>query len=108
MADEVKVAFGLPGTLDENRLRWKDAPPSFVADDYHLVDESYDTLVYEANVTTVATKIMMFGFAKTIYKLMVTFTPGDATATRVTVSGQAKEPVRDDLARYLREETQAL
>jgi len=107
VADEVRVAFGLAGTPDENRLRWKDAPPSFVAD-YRLVDESYDTLVYEANVTTVATKIMMFGFAKTIYKLMVTFTPGEGTPTRVTLSGQAKEPVRDDLARYLREETQAL
>ena len=56
---------------------------------YELKDESYETLVYEANVTTTAMKIVMFGFAKTLYRLAVTFRPDGDGNTAVTMIGQA-------------------
>ena len=114
MADEVKIAFGLAGKPDECLRAWKASPPEFLAN-YKLEDESYDTLVYRAHVMGIGMKILMFGMADTIYALDVTFTArdagsasGESVATRVTISGQAKEPVRDQIGAYLRQHTEPL
>ncbi|HEX5586179.1 MAG TPA: hypothetical protein VFZ17_02630 [Acidimicrobiia bacterium] len=106
MADEVKLAFGLDGAPDANRAAWKSRPPSFLGD-YHLADESYDTLVFEAQVMGVGMRILMFGMAKTLYRLSATFSD-DPVGTRVTLAGQAKEDVRDEIGAYLREHTRQL
>lgn len=107
MADEVKVAFGLPGASNDTIKQWKAAPPAFLAD-YTLEDESYDTLVYRAHVMGVGMKILMWGMADRIYTLSINFAASDAGATRVTMSGQAKEDVRDEIGAYLRSSTQPL
>ena len=107
MADEVKVAFGLPGSPGAAIKEWKASPPAFLAD-YTLEDESYDTLVYRAHVMGKGMRILMFGMADTIYTLSITFTAREGDATRVTLSGQAKEPVQDQLGAYLREHTEPL
>jgi hypothetical protein len=107
VADEVQIAFGLPGTPDDNLVAWRADPPSFTHD-YELVDESYDTLVYEAQVMGVGMRILMWGFAKTLYRLMVTFSSDDGGSTRVAITGQAKEDVRDQIGAYLREHAQPL
>jgi len=107
MADEVKVAFGLPGAPNDAIQAWKASPPGFLGD-YALEDESYDTLVYRAHVMGKGMKILMFGMADTIYTLSITFTAREGDATRVTLSGQAKEQVQEQLAAYLRDSTQPL
>ena len=106
MADEVKLAFGLDGAPDANLASWRKDPPKFLGD-YHLEDESYDTLVFEAQVMGVGMRILMWGMAKTLYRVMVTFAPDDV-GTRVTLSGQAKPDVRDAMGAYLREHTRQL
>lgn len=85
MPDEVKVTFTLPGDDAANHSAWRAQAPEVLRDaGYKLKDESYDTLVYEANVTTATMKVLMFGFAKTLYRLSVTFRPDGAgnTASR--------------------------
>ncbi len=100
MADEVNVAFTLPGDDAANHRAWRAQAPEVLRDaGYKLKDESYDTLVYEANVTTTTIKIVMFGFAKTLYRLSVTFRPDGDGNTSVTMIGKAQPRVRDELAR---------
>jgi hypothetical protein len=103
VADEVNAGFVLAGSAETNRAAWRAEAPAFLAvRKYRLVDESYESLVYEANVTTKYVKIVMFGFAKTLYRLSFTFRDVDG-ATRVTALGQAMEPTREALARYAAE-----
>ena len=93
MADEVDVAFLLPGEPAANVAEWRSTPPPFLAD-YKRIDESYESLVYESNVTTTFTKWSTFGFGKTLYRLTFTFRPDDGpngAVTRVGVIGQAPE-----------------
>jgi hypothetical protein len=93
MADEVNASFLLPGEPATHVAEWRATPPAFL-EDYKRVDESYESLVYESNVTTTFTKWTTFGFGKTLYRLSFTFRSAegtDVTATRVTVLGQAPE-----------------
>jgi hypothetical protein len=100
MADEITLTFTLTGDEAANRSTWRARAPEALGDaGYQLTDESYDTLVYEANVTTTAIKILMLGLAKTLYRLSVTFRPDGEGNTSVTITGQAPENVRTDLAR---------
>ncbi len=91
MADEVNVVFMVAGEPAANVAAWRADPPPFLHD-YERTDESYESLVYEANVTSAFTKISTFGFGKTLYRLAFTFRPvEDTTLTRVSVLGQASE-----------------
>jgi len=102
MADELTLAFTLPGRDADVRAAWRAEPPAFLAGGgYERIDESYDTLVYEDDVTAKGTRLLMFGMATTLYRLSVTFRPGDAAGgTHVTITGQAKDGVRDAILRY--------
>jgi len=92
MADEVNASFLLAGEPASHVAAWRATPPPFLVD-YKRIDESYESLVYEANVTTTFTKITTFGIGKTLYRLTFTFRVDVATpgATRVSVLGQADE-----------------
>jgi hypothetical protein len=107
MADEVKIAFGLPGEPGETIKQWKASPPAFLSG-YKLEDEAYDSLVYRAHVMGKGMKILMFGMADTVYTLDVNFGPRDGGATRVTMTGQAKEDVQSQIGAFLRESTEPL
>ncbi len=101
MADELTLAFTLPGRDSEVYAAWRAQPPDFIRDGgYGLKDESYDTLVYEADVMGKGMRLLMFGMANTLYRLSVTFKPDPAVGTRVTVTGQAKDEVREAILRY--------
>ena len=89
MPDEVNVSFMLPGEPATNVAAWRATAPPFL-DDYQRVDESYESLVYEADVTSTFMKVAMFGMGKTLYRLAFTFRDADG-ATRVNVLGQAHE-----------------
>jgi len=90
MADEVNASFLLPGRPATHVAAWRSAPPPFL-DDYKRVDESYESLVYESDVTTTFMKWAMFGMGKTLYRLSFTFRDADGGATQVGVLGQAPE-----------------
>jgi hypothetical protein len=93
MADEVNVSFLLPGEPAPHIAQWRATPPPFL-EDYRRIDESYESLVYESNVTTTFTKLATFGIGKTLYRLAFTFRLADGTSgplTRVTVIGQGSE-----------------
>ncbi len=101
MPDEVNVSFVLPGEPAANVAQWHADRPSFLVDGgYQRVDESYESLVYESNVTTTFVKLATFGFGKTLYRLTFTFRPSDG-ATRVNVLGQASEGTRAELAQWM-------
>jgi hypothetical protein len=88
--DEVNASFLLPGEPAANVSAWRATQPPFL-DGYKRIDESYESLVYEADVTSGFMKVAMFGFGKTLYRLTFTFRPTDDGATQVGVLGQAHE-----------------
>jgi hypothetical protein len=99
--DEVNASFVVAGEPAANVARWRADPPSFLVDGgYQRVDESYESLVYESNVTTTFVKLATFGFGKTLYRLTFTFRPSDG-ATQVNVLGQASEETRAELAQWM-------
>jgi hypothetical protein len=98
MADEVNVAFDLPGDPAANIAAWRASPPPFL-EDYRRVDESYESLVYESDVTTTFTKLATFGFGKTLYRLAFTFRASE-TGTRVSVIGQAEERTVTEMGQW--------
>ena len=75
--------------------QWRDSPPAFLAEGkYELVDEAYDALVFEADATSFGQRLLMFGSARTLYRLSMNFESDGGSGTRVTIVGQATEPVR--------------
>ena len=102
MADETRAGFAVPGAPGPFLAAFKAAPPQFLVDGgYRLVDESYESLVYEANVTTTPMKVFSWGFAKTLYRLAFTFRDAGDGITAVTVIGQAKDSVRAAMGAYV-------
>jgi hypothetical protein len=99
MADEVNVSFLLPGEPAAHVAEWRATPPPFL-EDYKRIDESYESLVYESNVTTTFTKVATFGFGKTLYRLSFTFRLTDDGGTRVTVVGQAPEETMQAMSQW--------
>jgi hypothetical protein len=105
MADEVNASFVLPGEPAAHIAEWRATPPPFL-DGYKRTDETYEALVYESNVTTAFMKVVMFGFAKTLYRLSFTFRAAegsDPPATRVTVLGQAPEKALASMSQWATE-----
>lgn len=96
MADEIDVSVALPGSPSGELAAWRAQPPVFLGDaGFEQIDESYESLVYEANVTSRATRFLMFGMASTLYRVSVTFRPDPAGRTRVTINGQLPAAARD-------------
>lgn len=107
MADETRAGFAVPGAPGSFLAAFKASPPAFLVDGgYRLVDESYESLVYEANATTTFTKLSTWGFGKTVYKLVFTFRDAGDGRTAVTILGQAKEDVRTAIDQYVAEASQ--
>ena len=95
MADELDLSLSIPGAEAANRSAFKAAPPAWLTQNgYELSDESYESLVYEAQVMGAGMRILMWGQAKTMYRITATFRPGAPGGTRLTLLGQAKEDVR--------------
>jgi hypothetical protein len=102
MADEVNASFVLPGEPAANLTAWRADPPPFLSvDGYKQIDDSYESLVYEANVTTGFVKITTFCFGKTVYRLTFTFRATADGATQVGALGQALERTRDEFASWV-------
>ena len=90
MADEVNASFLLPGEPPTHVAAWRADPPPFL-EDYKRIDESYESLVYESDVTSTFTKWATWGMGKSLYRLSFTFRDSEGGATKVSVLGQADE-----------------
>jgi len=101
VADEVNVSFLLPGEPATHVAAWREHPPPFLAD-YKRVDESYESLVYESNVTTTFTRWATFGMGKTLYRMTFTFRSDAAnpSVTRVSALGQAPDDMVDAMGAW--------
>jgi hypothetical protein len=99
MADEVNASFLLPGPPATHVASWRSDPPPFLAN-YKRVDESYESLVYESDVTSTFMKVAMFGMGKTLYRLTFTFRDTDDGATKVNVLGQAHDDTVAEMGRW--------
>lgn len=103
MADEVNTTFMLTGEPGANLASWRADPPRFLVEGgYEETDDSYESLVYEADVTTGFVKVATFGFGKTLYRLTFTFRGVDG-ATQVNALGQAVEDTRAAFAAWIAE-----
>ena len=101
MPDEINLPFVTPST-DSDLLKQRRAQLSafLEPDGYAVLDESYDTLVFRANVSTKTMKLLTWGFGKTLYTLSFTFRPDREGTTRISVLGQASEATRAALTQY--------
>ena len=99
MADEVNLAFVMAGEPAANIAAWRADPPLFLAvDTYRLKDDSYESLVYEAERHHGLREAGdVRHSARPLYRLTFTFRPDDG-ATQVTVLGQSPS----DTARRVR------
>lgn len=95
MADEVTLTAALPGTPDAELAAWRAQPPVFL-EGFRLVDESYESLVYERDVMSRTMKVLMWGQAKTLYRVTVTFRRAERFGTTLTLIGQLPEAARED------------
>ena len=99
MADQVNASFLLPGEPPTHVAAWRADPPPFLAD-YRRIDESYESLVYESDVTTTFTKWATFGMGKSLYRLAFTFRDADGGGTKVNVLGQADERTLEAMSHW--------
>jgi hypothetical protein len=89
---------------------WREQPPEPL-EGFELVDEAYDTLVFEQRYYDLPAKLLMAtgvgllfkGNMQSLFKLTVRFDPEGAAQTRVTLLGTAHPDTRAGLAQYAAE-----
>jgi hypothetical protein len=102
VADELQIQFVVPGAPSQVQATWRAEPPAPVRDGgYEAVDESYNSLVWEARYYDPIGKFMrvlsfgMFSdFFENIWRMTAHFDAESATRTRVTIIGNAHEDTR--------------
>jgi hypothetical protein len=110
MADEIQLSYVAPGLPVPLMQAWRDSPPEPLRDGkFHIVDEAYDTLIFEARYMDWPQKITMVaslglallwkGFMESQFKLVVRFDDaGDGEHTKIGITGQAHPRTRAALA----------
>jgi hypothetical protein len=111
MADEINLSYvtlGLPQPLMQ---AWRDNPPDALREwRYKLVDESYDSLVFDARymdwpqkltvVASLGVAMLFKGFMESQFRLVVRFDDdGDGVHTRIGITGHAHPRTREELAK---------
>jgi hypothetical protein len=113
MADELQLQFDVrqpPSTVMEE---WRREPPASLKDDgYELVDESFNSLTWEARymdwpmkilvVSTLGLALLFRGFMQSVFRLTARFDE-DGTGTKVTLVGKAHPQTRAALGELVAE-----
>lgn len=113
MSDELQLQFDVhqpPSTVLE---AWRRDPPASLKDDgYELVDESFNSLTWEARymdwpmkilvVCTLGFALIFKGFMQSVFRLTARFDE-DGAGTRVTVVGKAHPRTRAALGELVAE-----
>ena len=110
MADELQIQFKIPESPEQAQPAWRAQPPA-AFEKFDLVDESYNSLVFEQRRTDASghmMNVMTLGLGKrflstaTVDKLSVRFDPADdRIGSRVTIVGKADEATRKSLSEML-------
>jgi hypothetical protein len=96
VADELNLGLTLRGSAAANLAAWRSHPPQWLtAAGYAPKDESYESLVYEADVMGGGMRFLMWGQARTLYRITATFRDDGPFATRLTLVGQAQDGTRE-------------
>lgn len=114
MAEELELHFVVDGKPEDALATWREDPPGGLEDrGYEVVDESYNSLTYEARFYDWPAKVLFwttFGvgylfkdFMVSIYKLTVRFDSDERFGSRVTVLGKADDATRAALGRFATE-----
>lgn len=114
MADELQLQFDLNQPTSTVMEAWRRDPPASLKDDgYELVDESFNSLTWEARyidwpmkilvVCTLGLALIFFkGFMQSVFRLTARFDE-DGPGTRVTMVGKAHPRTRAALGELVAE-----
>ena len=105
MADELELHFTLDEHPDTAIAAWRADPPAALRDNrFELVDESFNSLVFEARyydwpakvlfVTTFGIGLLFAGMMRSIFKVTARFDAAEETRTEVTMVGKANPRTR--------------
>ena len=110
MADEIELHYIADGPPDAQLARWRGDPPAPVREGgFEVVDESYNSITYEARFYDWPQKILFvatLGFAwllsrivpmHSIWRFTARFDAEGEGRTRVTILGKASEETRTAL-----------
>lgn len=114
MADELELHFVMPDRAEDVHRAWRaDAPRALAAGGFDQVDESYNSITYEASyydwpqkllfVTTCGFALLFKGFMASNYKVTARFDEDGSSGTRVTITGKADPGTRARLGRLAAE-----
>lgn len=104
MSDELQLMFDVPESPTGVMESWRREPPAALRDgDYELVDESFNSLTWEARymdwpqkilaVSTLGFALLFRGFMTSVFRLTARFDE-DGAGTRVTMIGSAHPRTR--------------
>jgi hypothetical protein len=104
MSDELQLQFDMQQPPSSVMEQWRREPPASLKDDgYELVDESFNSLTWEARymdwpqkiliVCTLGFALLFKGFMQSVFRLTARFDE-DGTGTRVTFVGKAHPETR--------------
>jgi hypothetical protein len=114
MADEVELHFNVDGKPEQALAAWKSDPPAALRiKDFQLVDESFNSLTYEARyydwpqkvlmVTTLGFAAIFKGFMVSLFRFTVRFDPEGGFKSRATLVGKADPATRAALGEMVAE-----
>jgi hypothetical protein len=113
MSDELQLQFDVHQPPSSVMEAWRREPPaSLKGDGYELVDESFNSLTWEARymdwpmkilvVCTLGFALLFRGFMQSVFRLTARFDE-DGTGTKVTLVGKAHPETRAALAELVAE-----
>jgi hypothetical protein len=112
MADEIELHYVTAGLPDSVMAQWRSERPPALGE-FEVVDESYNSLVYEHHYYDWIWKLMWFltfgvayllrGFAESVYRVTVRFDAEGGTQTKVTLLGKADPETRAELGQLAAE-----
>ena len=105
MADELELHFTLDEQPDSAVAGWRADPPQALRDNrFELVDESFNSLIFEARyydwpakvlfVTTFGVGLLFKGMMESLYKVTARFDAEGQAQSRVTIVGKANPRTR--------------
>jgi hypothetical protein len=113
MSDELQLQFDVHQPPSSVMEAWRREPPASLKDDgYELVDESFNSLTWEARymdwpqkiliVCTLGFALLFKGFMQSVFRLTARFDE-DGPGTRVTLVGKAHPRTRAALGELVTE-----
>jgi hypothetical protein len=112
VADELNVAFDVPGPPQHVMGEWRQNPPVLGEDGFEVVDESFNSITYEHRyldwpqklliVCTFGVALLFKGFMESVFRVTARFDEEGAN-TRILLIGHAHPRTQEGLAEVINE-----